>query len=72
MRLVNIGHGNTVAAARVIAVVTADSAPARRASFMKKPSPDAAYSCHISPGQKPPVHQLLPSKGAPIHALPPR
>lgn len=31
MRLVNIGYGNTVAAARVIAVVTADSAPARRA-----------------------------------------
>ena len=30
MRLLNIGYGNSVAAARVIAVVTADSAPARR------------------------------------------
>ena len=30
MRLLNIGYGNSVSAARVIAVVTADSAPARR------------------------------------------
>ena len=30
MRLLNIGYGNSVAATRVIAVVTADSAPARR------------------------------------------
>ncbi len=30
MRLVNIGFGNMVAAARVMAVVSADSAPARR------------------------------------------
>ena len=31
MRLINIGYGNMVTAARVIAVVSADSAPARRA-----------------------------------------
>lgn len=31
MRLVNIGYSNEVAAARVMAVVSADSAPARRA-----------------------------------------
>lgn len=30
MRLVNIGFGNMVASARVMAVVSADSAPARR------------------------------------------
>ena len=30
MRLVNIGYGNMIAAARVLAVVSADSAPARR------------------------------------------
>lgn len=30
MRLVNIGYGNTLAASRVLAVVSADSAPARR------------------------------------------
>lgn len=30
MRLINIGYGNMVTAARVIAVVSADSAPARR------------------------------------------
>lgn len=30
MRLVNIGYGNMVVAARVTAVVSADSAPARR------------------------------------------
>ena len=30
MRLVNIGYGNMVTAARVVAVVSADSAPARR------------------------------------------
>ena len=31
MRVLNIGYGNAVAAARVMAVVGADSAPARRA-----------------------------------------
>ena len=31
MRILNIGYGNAVAAARVMAVVGADSAPARRA-----------------------------------------
>ena len=31
MRLVNMGYGNMVAADRVMAVVSADSAPARRA-----------------------------------------
>ncbi|MBQ7455545.1 MAG: DUF370 domain-containing protein [Clostridia bacterium] len=30
MRLVNIGYGNMIAAARVLAVVSAESAPARR------------------------------------------
>jgi len=30
MRLVNIGYGNMIAATRVLAVVSADSAPARR------------------------------------------
>ena len=30
MRVLNIGYGNAVAAARVMAVVGADSAPARR------------------------------------------
>lgn len=30
MRLVNIGYGNMIAASRVLAVVNADSAPARR------------------------------------------
>lgn len=30
MRLLNIGYGNSVSAARVMAVVNADSAPARR------------------------------------------
>ncbi|MBQ9300152.1 MAG: DUF370 domain-containing protein [Clostridia bacterium] len=31
MRLINMGYGNMVAADRVMAVVNADSAPARRA-----------------------------------------
>ena len=39
------------------------SASARRASSRKNASFEAAYSCHMMPGQKPPVHQLLPSKG---------
>ena len=45
---------------------------ARIASPMNQSSFEAAQSCHISPGQKPPVHQLLPSKGAESHLSPPR
>ena len=37
MRLLNIGYGNSVSAARVIAVVTADSAPARRTVSFRVP-----------------------------------
>ena len=34
---------------------------ARQASRMNSPSPEARYSCHISPGQNPPVHQPFPA-----------
>ena len=44
----------------------------RRASPLNQSSFDAAHSCHISPGQKPPVHQLSPSKGEASQRSPPR
>ena len=46
------------------------SASPRRASALKASSPVAVYKSHSAPGQKPPVHQLLPSKGAGRQALP--